>query len=152
MKKLIVFVLLLACLASTLAFKNEKNPIFSLPAQQVCFVDEKSYADKFEVETVQCGDLIFNFCSLEEAKKNLEKVENFKAMQFYFSTTSFEEIIKTLKADVVSRENVENLEIINAYTPFFSKSVLLDGKKVNLQIAVKDGLVVAGFPMILTGF
>ncbi len=152
MKKLIVFVLLAICLGVTFEFKNAKMPIFSLPAQEVCFVDDSSYAEKFDVETVQCGDLIFNFCSLNQASKNIDKVKDFEAIQFYFSSTSAEEILKNMKAKIISEENVDGIQIVNAYTPFFAKSVSLNNKKVNLQIASKDGLVIAGLPMILTGY
>ena len=152
MKKLVVFVLLLACLGATFVFKNEKNPIFSLPAEEVCFVDEKSYADKFSIETVQCGDLIFNFCSLKDARANVDKIGDFKAVQFYFSSISVDKILDCLKADIISKEEVEGLEIVNAYTPYFSKSVNIKNKKVNLQIALKEGQIVVGFPMLLTGY
>ena len=152
MKKLVVFVLLLACLGATFAFKNEKNPLFQMPAEQVCFVDEKSYSDIFDVETVQCGDLIFNFCSLQDARENLGKIKDFKAIQFYFSSISCEELLKTLKAEILSEESPEGLRIINAYTPYFSKSVLIGNKKVNLQIALREERIVAGFPMLLTGY
>lgn len=153
MKKLFVFLILLGCLCSTFAFKNQKNPIFDAKnVEKVCFVDEKSYDDDFFVESVQCGDMFFNFCSLDEAKKHIDQLKTFKAMQFYFVSTPAADILESLKAKIVSTERVENIEIINAYTPYFDKSVVVQGKKVNLQLAAKDGDIVAGFPMILTGF
>ena len=151
MKKLFVFLLLICCLGATFAFKNENNPIFSLDGiEKVCFVDDEKY-EIMDVQAVNCGDLTFNFCSLSEAKENISKI-NFKAVQLYFSDISTQKLLKTLKASVISEENVQNISIVNAYTPYFSDSVLVENKKVNLQIAVKDGQVVAGFPMILTGF
>ena len=153
MKKLFVFVFLLCCLCATFAFKNQKNPIFAMKnIEKVCFVDEKSYASNFPVETVQCGDLIFNFCSLEEAKKHIDSLKTFKAIQFYFNETSTAEILTELKAEVVSTQSLENIEIVSAYTLFFADCVIVQGKKVNLQIATTNSHVVAGFPLILTGF
>lgn len=152
MKKVVVFVLLLSCLGATYAFKNENNPIFSLPAEQVCVVDDEDLSDLLEAESVHCGDLIFNYCTLQKAKENFEKIKNFDAIQLYFTSTAQDEVLKALKASITSEEFVDGLKIVNAYTPYFSKSVFVKSKKVNLQIASKDGLVVAGFPMLLTGY
>ena len=151
MKKVLVFVFLLCCLGATFVFKNGKNPIFSLPAEEVCFVDEEDCSDLLEAETVRCGDLIFHFCSLEKAKENFDKIK-FEAVQFYFSSIQVDEVLRLLKADVISEENVDGLKIVNAYTPYFSKSVFVENKKVNLQIASRENKIVAGFPMLLTGY
>ena len=152
MKKLFVFLFLICCLGATFAFKNEKTPIFAFnEIDEVCFVDDKNY-ENLDLEAVNCGDLVFNFCSLSVARENFSKIDDAKAVQIYLSDISLEEILKKLDAKIVSEENVQNIQIINAYTPHFSKSVFVEHKKVNLQIAFKDGQIVAGFPMILTGF
>lgn len=150
MKKLVVFILLLCCLAATFAFKNEMNPIFALDAQKVCIVADKTC--NFQTETVQCGDLIFNFCPASVARENISKLGDFEAIQVYFLDISVDEILKTMHANVISKESVGEIEIVNAYTPYFGKSVQMSGKKVNLQIAAKSGEVIVGFPMILTGY
>lgn len=153
MKKLIVFVFLLCCLSGTAFFKVGANPLFKLKnVEEVCFVSESEfvYAD---VESVACGDKFFNFCSIQTAKENLEKFEkNSDAVQFYFSEITVEEILQKLKADTVESYSSNEIEITLGYTPYVQDCVLVDGKKVNVQIASTENGVIAGFPMILTGF
>lgn len=153
MKKLIVFLFLLCAMSSTAFFKFDKNPLFSLDGvQQVCFVSNSEIQNE-RVSCVHCGDLVFNYCSLATAKANLKEFQkNVKAVQFYFSEVDVDQLISTLKATIVSETEVEGMTVIMAYTPYYSDSVLVDGKKVNLQIACKEKQVIAGFPAILTGF
>ena len=63
-----------------------------------------------------------------------------------------EEILNILKATVVQENEIENLRLIYAYSPYYQDSVMVDGKKVNLQLAFDGGNLIAGFPLILTGF
>lgn len=63
-----------------------------------------------------------------------------------------EEILNILKATVVQENEIENLRLIYAYSPYYQDSVMVDGKKVNLQLAFDGDNLIAGFPLILTGF
>lgn len=153
MKKLIVFGLVLLCLVSTLSVKIETNPLFALKnVEKVCFVSNTKMIED-DVETVVCGDKYFNFCSLSVAKENLKKIEkDLDGIQFYLQNTSFEELTKQLKLQIVTSNQIEGLTIICGYTPYFQDCIYLDNKKVNVQIAVKSNEIVAGFPAILTGY
>ena len=151
MKKLIVFMLLLGCLSATLLVKFESNPLFNIDGvEKVCFVSTRQYD---ELESVNCGDLVFNYCTLETAKQNLKRYsDGAKAVQFYFNSMTSEDLLKQLKATVISVDEVEGMLVTLAYTPYYQECIFVDGKKVNVQIAEKDGKVVSGFPAILTGF
>ncbi|MBP3431500.1 MAG: hypothetical protein J6K39_01420 [Clostridia bacterium] len=153
MKKLIVFMFLLCCFVGTIFFKDEKNPFFSIDGiEKVCFAANEKIGC-FDVEGVHCGDLVFNFCSIETAKSNLSELKKqSKSMQLYFQGGDVHQLLDSLKAEIVSTSEHEGLMVFNCYTPYEQSCVYVENKKVNLQIAVEGEKIVAGFPVILTGF
>ena len=150
MKKLIVFILLLACLGSTVGFKSNINPIFSLGnVEKVCFVS----GEKIDgLESVVCGEKFFNYCSLRQAKENLDKIRNSDSYQIYLNEIDVKKVFDLLKFEQISVIELERVTVYCGYSVYGDKSVLIDGKKVNVQIAVTGEGVIAGFPMILTGY
>lgn len=150
MKKLIVFILILGCLTSTLFIKSWNNPIYNMAGvERACIVSGVQYKD---MESVECGQVYFNFCTYSQAKEKLNSADPIKCLQLYFNNLTVEELMKTLRMDVVKTEEVENMTIYCGYSPYWSDCIYLDGKKVNVQIAVKEGSIIAGFPAILTGY
>lgn len=135
-------------------FKTARNPIFELSdVQQACFVSPYDFADEMPVESVNSGDLVFNYCSWHTAKANLSKLnKDAEGMQLYFQQIDLQNLLVTLKAECVSTEELGDLTVINAYTPYYFDCVYVQNKKVNMQIALKENQVVVGFPMILTGY
>lgn len=150
MKKLLVFLLLLCALGTTFVFKPQNNPLLINDGlQKVCVVSDKKTEN---AQSVVCGDLVFNYYTPQAAAENLKTLQkDAKSVQYYLSC-SVDDILKLLNASVVSRQNIDDLCVVCAYTAAFDKCIYVDGKKVNVQIAQKDGQVVAGFPSILTGF
>ena len=61
-------------------------------------------------------------------------------------------VLNSLDADIIKRERVEEIEILYCYTPLFSDFIFLEGKQVNVQIIERQNQIVAGFPLILSGF
>lgn len=151
MKKTIVFIFLCVILSSTCFVKMSKeNPIFNLKgATAACFVaDEEFDACSY----MYCGDLVFNYCSLEAAQKKLDMLSQSQAIQIYLENADVKDVLKSLKCVDYTKSEVENLTVYTGWTPYFRGSVLVENRKVNLQIAVKDSKIVAGFPAILSGF
>ena len=97
------------------------------------------------------GDVDFVYLGGDEAKEAVKKTK-VEGLEFYISALTKDEILKLLKATVLSESVVEGMKITYAYSPYYQNSVTLDGKKVNLQIAERDGEIIAGFPLILTGY
>ncbi len=153
MKKLIVFIFLLCCVGVTALFKLETNPLFKIEGvEKVCFISNTEI-DSECVDSVYCGDLVFNYCSLEDAWQNLSEFsQNIQGLQFYIVDVSVEDILSVLKASVVEEFEQEGLYVVTAYTPYYQDCVYVNGVKVNVQIASNDEGVIAGFPMILTGY
>ncbi len=154
MKKLILFILIIACLFPTMLEKVETNPLFDMQnVEQVCFISE----NKFEVdgvESVKSGDLYYNYCSLSIAKANLNEFKkNMKGFQFYFKKEPIENIIQKLKVDILEQITLEDgRNVLCGVTPYYDNYIYMDSKRVNLQISISENEVVVGFPIILTGY
>ena len=152
MKKLISFLLIVACLCSAFQFKDNAELFDKFKdAQKVCFAMEEEC--DFAFERQKCGELYFNFCAFEEAKKNFESVcERLEGVGFYLSNVSAKEVLRKLQISQYSQSEVQGLAIYYAYTPLYDDYVWVEGKKVNLQIVEKDGCVVCGFPAVITAY
>ena len=154
MKKFIVFIFLAGCLGCTGFVKlKARDSIFDLSGvKKVCLVCEEELE---EMESVRCGDYVFNYCSLDIAKEKYDALST-KGVQLYFEEVDLDEFLdelfKQLKIEVVSESHVKEISILQCYTPYFQDCVYIDNKKVNVQIATTSEGVIAGFPMILTGF
>lgn len=152
MKKIVVFLMILACVCSTLNFK--KSSLFDLEGvERVCFISEKNYQNE-EISTVECGNKFFNYCSFSTAKRNIENWKNdLDGIQFYYKDTNLEQILKNLKFQQISEQKLDNLQIFYGFTPYYSDCIVLEGKKINVQIVVsEEGTILAGFPVVLTGY
>ena len=57
-----------------------------------------------------------------------------------------------MKANIVERQNVENYEILYCYTPFVQDDIYIESKKCNMQVVLKDGEMIVGMPIVLTGY
>jgi len=152
MKKLLVFILILACIGSTSFLKFERTPFFEVAEiEKVCFVSNEKF-EKEQFDSVQCGDYIFNFCDASVAKQKFKELKNVKSVQFYYKNITVEQLFLKLDVDVVSENALENLVVYNCYTPYFDDFIYLENKKVNMQVVTSNGFIVAGFPVIMTGY
>lgn len=153
MKKFIVFMLIIGCLVSTFHFKSQTSPILSLKnIENVCFVNDKKF-EYADIQNIESGNLVYNYCSLSTARKYLNELQkDCKGIQLYFDSLDFKEILKTLKAEIISQSEIEGIKILYCFTPYYDQAIFQDGKKINLQIALKEGKMIAGFPLILTGY
>ena len=148
MKKMILFLLVVSCLCCP--FILGEKCVFSLPEiDYVCFVSEEEIDGAYD--KVFSGNKIFSYCTLEEAKK-VYLSQKIDAVELFFEKFDLKTIEKKLDLQVVSIEEFEGLKVILGYTPCYKDCVYVDGKKVNVQLAVYDDKMIAGFPMILTGY
>ena len=92
-------------------------------------------------------NLGFCYMSNSKAQKNVVgeslKINNFEPVS----------ALKTLKAKMIKTEHLEDgTTVLYAYTNLIDKTVEVENKKVNLQIACKDDFCVIGWPLILGSF
>lgn len=149
MKKIIVFIFILVSITLTMFVKDKQNPLFKCEnVYQVCMVVDNG---KLVGEVLKCGNKDFVYLSKEDAFKSIGKCQTY-AVQFYLEDMDFSKILKILKANIISSQQVSGYEIYYCYTPYEKDCVYLKNKKVNLQVVLKDNEVIAGMPLILTGY
>ena len=150
MKKLLSFLLIICCLASTFVLRDDASDIFSFDGcEQVCLISEKD----FGFDSQYSGDKVFNFCSYEKAKEIYNDIkEDLEGIQFYFKTFDEEKFYKKFRANVISKSQIEDIEIVYGYSPCFEKVIFVDGKKQNFQLIRNQEWTILGFPIILTGY
>lgn len=151
MKKLIAFIFILVCFCMLGFYKTENNPLLACEnVEKVCFVSDSKIED---MENVLCGDMVFNYCTLDQANEKIEQLKNdLKGIEFYIKETSFQNLCEILDVEIISESKLEEFSVYCCYTPYGEKSVEINGKKINLQVAVYEDMIIAGFPMLLTGF
>lgn len=74
------------------------------------------------------------------------------SVSFFGSITDAESLLTMLNAIDVYVEHIADLMCIYAYSPRLGKSIIIDGQKVNLQIAVSGGRVHIGTPILLGSY
>ncbi len=154
MKKFIAFVFIaLALLFSqtTLSLSSFSKTFFGT---HTFFSTENFKSEK--TSTTKNGNGFLIECSTKNAeeifsKLNLSKIdgESFCVKSHDFKITNF---LNKLNAKIIKTENTQNIKIVYAFSPKFPNFVLIDGQKVNLQIAQNFELTTIGTPLILGGF
>lgn len=148
MKKMVSFLLIVSCLCSP--FVLDTKSLFSLSEiDDVCFVSNGKIEGSYDV--VYSGDKVFSYFTPNEAKK-VDLNQKIDAVELFFEDFNLESIKKHLNLQIISEEKYGDINVILGYTTLFKDCVYVEGKKVNVQLAVYDDKLIAGFPMILTGY
>lgn len=148
MNKVIVFFILIGIFVATFYFTSEINPIFTMEnVVDACVVSDRAIS----VENIKNGQKYYNYCKYDEVKDLLQH-NQCDALQLSFDKRNEKEIKKQCKFQEISRQKLGDIEILYGYTPFWHDCKYVDGKKVNMQIAIYDAKVIAGFPLLLTGY
>lgn len=90
----------------------------------------------------------------KQTKKNFSQAELLKVdgIVLSFEDKTMKEIQNLLKVKVVKVERVEGIDIVYGYTDLYSGHIFLDKKMVNVQLASSNQRIIAGFPIILSGY
>ena len=91
-------------------------------------------------------------CDLRDAFGVAEKLQTVKGVSLV-TTKSAKTILSLLNASIVSRQNVNGINIVYAYSSLVPYEIAVNGKTVNVEIAdVGNGTIVAGCPVILGSY
>lgn len=91
-------------------------------------------------------------CDLRDAYSVAEKLQNVKGVSL-ITAKSEKIILSLLRASVVSRQSVNGINIVYAYSSLIPYETTVKGKTVNVEIAdVGNGTIVAGCPVILGSY
>ena len=150
MKKILVFIFIALIIGVSYFVKNTYNPLFTLAeTYKVCLIVKGDSLKKGEITS--CGDVDFVYLTKEEGLDAVKKIP-VEGLEFYLNGVSSDEVLKILEATVIEQSEVQGIRLIYAYSPFYQDAVIIDGKKVNLQLAFDGNNIIAGFPLILTGY
>ncbi len=149
MKKLLAFIFAVLPLFGLSFLRGEKSEIFEIPGiEKVCIVTKQNPAKQNALSTLGYN---YVFVKPDEASSLSNEIET-EGILLYISNDNLNKIQKSLNMLVFSTEEVEGKKIIQGYTEKYKDSITLRNKKVNVQIAVENGKMIVGFPMILSGF
>ena len=149
MKRLLAFLFISVSALVFTSFSNDSK-IFSCPQiSQICMISSQKYDEKNFLQVIQNGG---QFYYLTQDTQIANTVKNYDGVVLYFDDSTLDYITNFYKISYFQGQNVENYKIFYGYTSFFDKSVYVQNKKVNVQIAITENQIIVGFPIILTGF
>jgi len=91
-------------------------------------------------------------CDLRDAFGVAERLQSVKGVSLV-TTKSEMTILSLLKATVVSRQNVNGIKIVYAYSSLIPYETTVNGKTINVEIADNgSGYIIAGCPVILGSY
>lgn len=149
MKKLIAFILLTLPLFGLLFLNNNSFNLSKMEGiTKACFITKKHVDIGEVVETASYNYVYVSPSQIEIARKKIEA----EGIVVYFEGIDFNSLKNQLKMIVFSEEEIEGKKVICGFSPLLKKEIRLDNKKVNVQICIENESIIAGFPLILTGF
>lgn len=154
MKRIIAF-LILAALGCALTFAGEDSFFIQQGLERVTFVSKQlcEFEEDAEVKIIQSGNHFYISTSPENAQRVGEKLSQVSGYVLYYDKTIDKEELLSALLDFRGEESiVEGTKVVTGYTSHFKDFRVLNGKKVNVQIAFTEDNIVVGFPLILTGF
>ena len=154
-KRFIVFLLIIGCVAVIVPQSNFLQVVAIYQDAEYCF-----YVNSLPVRLSPQADVVANGSGYIVAVsgqyadvvfKELNKIEGY-SFKFEGSANGAEKVLAGLRASVVSKEELGDISLCYAYSGLINNFITLDDTKINIQIALRDGFVTVGIPLILGSF
>ena len=118
------------------------------------FATVSIYCRKTDLDCIDMGSGKIVECNVSDFNNALEHCQDVDGFSVSFSGTDkdVERIIRLFKLKVTSTLDINGLQIVCGNSSKLTGGVTLDGQRVNLQIAYKDGTVTVGSPLILGSY
>ena len=105
---------------------------------------------------IQNGNGFLISTNSQNAKKVLSELnsQNIQGESFCFDGTfcDVQKILYSLNAQIVKKECFDDFQVFYAHSPKISKYILMNFKKVNMQIVLKNNKITVGSPIILGSY
>lgn len=100
------------------------------------------------------GDTYMISCTKSEAKTVQNNIGSLKGMSVSFKGDydDFRKAQKNCNMSVLISENIDGTVIVYGYSDKLGKCVDVDGKTINVQMALKDGKITVGTPLIVGSY
>ena len=153
----LIFFLACICFVSLLILPTDSKPIFDMKFESnevtYCFYSDRSNEKINSTYVVESG--IYNMFYCEN--KNVVSIKKLLKSNLFGESISIknatkkdiEKVLKKANDYNIFFENFDNLKIYYCYNCKFPKYVILNDKKVNLQIAFCENNITMGYPIIL---
>lgn len=109
----------------------------------------------FDDETYDiCGDGYFIYTDYASSREILIRHQDVLGQTIVLRSFDgdIDDIAMSVGAKIVHRDRVEDTEIVFGYNPSLRDYVVIDGARVNVQIATDGDFVKIGYPLILDSF
>lgn len=154
MKRIVVFFMLINLLLLLPFDKQSFLPLYKLHnTEQICFVCEKEVDinNKLVENLIENGGVKYLYTSKENALA-LSKKLRYSSVEFYLKNISLSKLKDILDFTTLKIQTLNETIIVYGYSSFYTDYIYMDNKRVNVQLAIKNDDIIAGFPLIVTGF
>lgn len=136
--------------------------LYRMPASK--YDDVSSYAQYDAVVEIYCRRTTLSSvdmglgrkvtCSVDDFAQAFAQCTNVDGLSVRFNgdVWDVDDIVNRLQAKVVSSQQLDDLLVICCVSPRLQGGVNIDGNRVNVQIALSDGTVTVGYPLILGSY
>lgn len=151
MKKSILLIFFtLIVLISTFTYQDISLP--NNESQAFIYIASNNSEDYDEDLVVNSLGLSIYKTSLNTMKEDVKKRENFKGVAVIYEDLDLYDALNSLKAKLVDCDTVDGITIYYAYSKYIKTSIERNNKKINVQIACKNGKTKIGIPMLYGSF
>ena len=153
MKRLIVILVLTTVIVGVLTYfmpKSFDSYIQDISANATVSI----YCRAAGVDAIELGNgkiVECAACNFFSVVARCKDVDGF-SVSFTGSEQDVTRIVELFRLKVTSTQNLDGLRVVCGNSARIVGGVVLDGEKVNLQIAYKDGVVTVGSPLILGSY
>ncbi len=157
MKKLIKYFLIVVIVVIAMPTKRTglEDLITSFNLQNVKNVFYTTSCEEIEnAKLTKCGTAVFVESDLKFCKQIKNKIKNINGQSISFSgnETLYNSMVNNLINVRVLTENVSNVKCCYGYNNKLNNSINIDGKIVNIQIAINNNVITIGTPVILGSY
>lgn len=153
MKKLLLLVVA-AVVALCLTYKVELNEILPKGATSCEFYIAGEANDLSGFQKSEVGNMTICSSDIENFGIGYDKLGNIigVAVRYDLGAINVDDILSAANAVSLKVEQGENMVCYYAHSNLLKDSVTVDGKKINLQIAVTQNGIIVGSPMIMGSY
>ena len=157
MKKLIKYFLIVVIVVIAIPSKQTglEDLIDKLNLNNVKNIYYTTYSAEIENATLtQCGSAVFVESDVEHCKQVKSELHSINGQSLSFEGDSelYNQLIAYLFHNVVLTENVSNVKCCYGYNNKLNNFITIDGKTINIQIALNNNKITIGTPVILGSY
>lgn len=94
------------------------------------------------------GDDNYSETAVSLALKRIVTGKDEMSFRFLGSEKDLQTLIDRLDIEVVSEQNLAEIAVVYGYSPRLNRSVKVEGRDVNIQLAKRGGTITVGTPLI----